>query len=396
MIDDPRWPDDGSLAASSKEHVEAGLWAFYSVNPNAWAGVQGYLRHTSADFVFAQEVRVMHKSCRDLEESMRHDGWKLAIQACVFADTGVLSAGTAVACRKYIGTREGLEAASAWKELDGRFQAKWIGAVCKGGLYGATCYMHSNIGIRAKINLDMLHAMAAVLRQCGEAWVLGGDFNTTPQELRATGWLGLVGGIICEPKAATCGDRKLDFFVVSQSLAHAVRSVHVVGDAGFKPHSPVRLLLRAKPRTLVLKSLAPPLRFGADVPYGPPNTAGDVIEQGSHDYGRCITLIERELSLFCGHDDTTAALHAGKAEGPWFRWKAAANAATAQRQRTTSVSRAWRRVATWLSEIRTTKLEARRRAAQWKVLRCEHPQPDPARASAHQLAGLRRVERRSQ
>ena len=82
----------------------------------------------------------------------------------------------------------------------------------------------------------------------------------------------------------------------------------MVGDAGFKPHSPVRLLLRAKPRTLLLKSLAPPLRFGADLPYGPPNTAGDVIEQGSQDYGRCITLIERELSLICGHDDTTAAL----------------------------------------------------------------------------------------
>ena len=208
MIDDPRWPDDGSLAASSKEHVEAGLWAFDSVNPNAWAGVQGYLRHTSADFVFAQEVRVTHESCRDLEESMRHDGWKLAIQPCVFADKGGLSAGTAVACRKHIGMREGLEAASAWRELDGRFQAKWIGAVCKGGLYGATCYMHSKVGIRAKINLDMLHAMAAVLRQCGEAWVLGGDFNTTPQELRAIGlaWTSLGGSSASQkPRLAETG-----------------------------------------------------------------------------------------------------------------------------------------------------------------------------------------------
>ena len=278
---DERWPDDGSLAAASNDHIKAGLSAFDSANPNAWGGMQGYLRTTSADFVFGQEMRVPVADCADREDSMRHDGWKVAIQPCVQGEKGGPSAGTAIACRRHIGMRDDVTAAKDWTELEGRFQVKKIGAICKGGLFGATCYMYSKIGIRAKANLDLLHAMAAVLRQCGALWVLSGDFNTTPQELRATGWLELVEGVICEPEATTCGDRKLDFFVVSRSLVHAVRSVHVIGDAIFNPHKPVRLLLRAKPRALLLRTLAPPLGFGAELPFGPPNKFDNTAQRSS-------------------------------------------------------------------------------------------------------------------
>ena len=64
-----------------------------------------------------------------------------------------------------------------------------------------TCYLHSKVGVKAKVNLDLLHAMAAVIKQLGEVWILGGDFNCTPEELLSTGWLKLVGGRIAQAKS---------------------------------------------------------------------------------------------------------------------------------------------------------------------------------------------------
>ena len=52
---------------------------------------------------------------------------------------------------------------------------KWLGAICKGGIGLATCYLHSNIGVTAKRNLDLLHAIAAALSRAGE----GGYFRAT-------------------------------------------------------------------------------------------------------------------------------------------------------------------------------------------------------------------------
>lgn len=66
--------------------------------------------------------------------------------------------------------------------------------------------------------------MAVVLRQCVGAWVFGGSFNTTPQELSAIGWFDLIGGFICGTKAATCGDRKFDFVVLSHVTRSQVRA----------------------------------------------------------------------------------------------------------------------------------------------------------------------------
>ena len=93
--------------------------------------MQEYLRTTSADFVFGQEMRVEGASCADHEDSLRHDGWKVAIQPCVHGMKGGASAGTAIACRKHIGVRGGVETAKEWGELEGRFQVKKIGAICK-------------------------------------------------------------------------------------------------------------------------------------------------------------------------------------------------------------------------------------------------------------------------
>ena len=91
-----------------------------------------------------------------------------------------------------------------------------------------------------------------------------------PEQLRATGWLKLVGGVIVQHKLPSCGDRTLGFFVVSNKMAHAVVGAWVVGDAAdFRPHSPVRLVLKAKPNSIMVRTLKPPLAIGVDPPFGP-------------------------------------------------------------------------------------------------------------------------------
>ncbi len=54
-------------------------------------------------------------------------------------------------------------------------------------------------------NSALLQAVAQALAAVRGPWILSGDFNMRPEALAATGWLGLVGGVIVSPKAATSG-----------------------------------------------------------------------------------------------------------------------------------------------------------------------------------------------
>ena len=55
-------------------------------------------------------------------------------------------------------------------------------------------YLNSSLGIKHKRNLDMLQAIAGVLATFKAPWVLAADFQCTPEQLEATGWLKLVKG----------------------------------------------------------------------------------------------------------------------------------------------------------------------------------------------------------
>ena len=60
----------------------------------------------------------------------------------------------------------------------------------------------TGVGAQAKCNLDLLHKIASVVSQLGGPWLIGCDWNFTPAELIATGWLMLVGGAAVAPLPA--------------------------------------------------------------------------------------------------------------------------------------------------------------------------------------------------
>ena len=149
-----------------------------------------------------------------------------------------------------------------------------------------------------------------------------------------------------------------------------------MGDAGAKPHSPVRLVINAKPNSVMMKTLKPPLAMGADLPFGPTPYCPEQESMVASDFVGSVAKVEEQLTHLLGLTPEEAAKTQARAEGAKFAWRPALGRCDTSRARTTSVSRAWRKTAAWLADARRTKLELKKRAAWWKVVWYDHPPPE--------------------
>ena len=393
-------PDNETVCAGDRSHIGAGLWAIDTVNPNAWPGTLEYLRMSAADFIVTQEARVSSgQPCDEAESQARGAKWSLSVKPCRVTEADANSAGVSVGARCHIGVAAPISAAAAGDSqfLAGRFHVRRIGAVCRGGFSLGSVYLHDSVGVHAKCNLDLLQEVAAELALLAGGWIIGGDWNCTPEELVATGWLELIDGVIHAPRMPTCNGHIYDYFVVKRSFQHAVFRVVAIGDALCKPHSPARMLLRSAPRCIMVRGLSRPRGFRAYLPYGPevkplPCEGNLEVQNASPsaaeidvdtEYARLIAIIESSLSVIAGHDQGEAMAHAGRARGPRFRWRNACGDQLATRsRRTTPVSRAWRRVANWLHTIRRAgPVSFEAAAARRQILRYNHELPADADAA---------------
>ena len=97
------------------------------------------------------------------------------------------------------------------------------------------------------VNIEFLHVLGQYLSCLEVPWIAAGDWNMSPGELRATGWLGQVAGDMIAPSGFTCsagGGDTLDYFVVSAGLASRCTGAGVWSAAPSSPHSPVWLTIR--------------------------------------------------------------------------------------------------------------------------------------------------------
>ena len=113
-------------------------------------------------------------------------------------------------------------------------------------------------------NKRLLFAAGAVAQRHGGPWILGGDFQNTPQDVRRimAKWLEKVGGDVCAPGNLTCrsihGGRTIDFFVVDSRISHGVQGVWCQFDFPSSPHYLVVLRIAATAsRTQVLRVITP-------------------------------------------------------------------------------------------------------------------------------------------
>ena len=272
-MSDQVWADDGSMSFLDDSHVAAGLWAVECINPNAWPATLEHLKATRADVILTQEVKKRGgDEVAAAENSARVAKWSLAIEPCRVTIRDGNSAGVAVGVRNHIGmSTPKTEATKSLSGHQGRFLVKRVGAMCRGGIHCGSIYCHHGIGIAAQANLDFLHSVAGIMGRLIGPWLIGGDWNCTPEQLIATGWLRLVKGKTFGPAANTCNGEVYDFCVVADCLAHAVVSAHTLGDTHWVPHSGVRLLIRGCSSKIKVRQLKVPKRFGPTLQIGPPN-----------------------------------------------------------------------------------------------------------------------------
>ena len=199
--------------------------------------------------------RKERQPCADAESSARGAKWGVSIEPCVITEALGKPAGVAVAARSHIGMAMPSAVALAADRgcsgpCHGRFRLRHIGAICRGGFFLGSIYLHDSVGASAQCNLDLLQMVAAQLCTLKGPWLVGGDWNCAPADLVATGWLELVGGAVFAPSEPTCNGKVYDYFVVSRNFAHAVHSVRTVPDGLFEPNRAVLLFLRAAPRCI--------------------------------------------------------------------------------------------------------------------------------------------------
>ena len=153
-----------------------------------------------------------------------------------------------------------------------------------------------------------------------------------------------------------------------------------VGDALCRPHKPVRLYLKAGARTMMVRSLKNLGKLGPVLPHGPLQqfSYNDEEEEelsNNARYALFMERLEREAVSLMAIDDKEAKQILGRAQGPQFVQKDALESRQQGTRKTTSVSRAWRRTAGWLSDLLNTSILMAKEEAMRKLLTYHHPSP---------------------
>ncbi len=257
-------------------HRDAGLFAFDTVNGNAWGGTIAYLATTAADVTVMQETRRRRRDVPGAEAEAAQAGWNASVRPALVTEADGTSGGVGVATRKWIGlSRPDVDDAVREGGLSYRAQLRWVGCAVRGGLHCGSVWMFPTEGLSQR-NRRLLDDVTLALKGVRGPWLLGGDWNLPPELLRSSGWLEQVGGTIIAPASPTCNDATYDYFIVANSIVHAVAGVSVVCDAGLEPHSPVRIYLRTGARRPHQRRLLAPKAFPITPPPGCPSLAANV------------------------------------------------------------------------------------------------------------------------
>ena len=138
----------------------------------------------------------------------------------------------------------------------------------KGGVHFVTVYLKDGERI-SQTNQAILTELAAYLGTIRGPWIVGGDWNVTPQQLQSASWDNIVKGAMKQPTEPTCTGKVYDYFVVSKAIEASVVAATRLENGGFSPHSAVRLLLSGAARHKAVRRLVKPKLIKAELPAGP-------------------------------------------------------------------------------------------------------------------------------
>ncbi len=220
--------------------------------------------------VLAQEHQLAGTRWTDFQHAVKRLGWRLVGAQAAKGSKGGNSAGVAVAVPSHIGAAP--VTGHTWDisppESPGRLSAAWIDTGPRGGLVSITMYAWDMEGLTTR-NVRLVTEAVRVGRSHGGVFIIGGDFNCTPEQLAShASLLASLGVTVAAANAATCtvSGRNLDFFLVDSRIAHSVRMVDLDLDIRGTHHSAVKIRLHIPSSVYLVQRVRRPKSFGHERP----------------------------------------------------------------------------------------------------------------------------------
>ena len=239
------------------------IFVLLSRNITCWgSSALRMLTEGKFDAVALQETHQMEgRESTDVVSQMFEKGWRAVASPAVRTAQTERAGGVVVATRRHaavtsfrhLAMRQGQ--AYGMRDLDNKnftagpidfdgFAAMSI-RFKRVTLVVISVYLQPTIGVKGQ-NLRRLAMLAALLKSVRGAWVAVGDWNATPDELRASKWDQSVQGTIITPDnteyTCTAGQgRLIDFAVVSSSALPMLKKCDAIDDGQWKSHYAIRL-----------------------------------------------------------------------------------------------------------------------------------------------------------
>ncbi|CAK0792592.1 unnamed protein product, partial [Prorocentrum cordatum] len=215
-----------------------------SANTTAWGSAQALVEWLHDDVGRLPAVLCLQEHRLKGKQAMaRAAGWMQARgfswhgQAALPTGTRPLESSGGVA----VATRRPSAAAAAPGLPAHRFQVCEVNLGFREPCRVISAYFITKIG-RAKENIGLLAALREFVGQLESPWVVMGDCNMEPADVRE--WARSAGGALVGPEEPTCGSKVFDFAVVSRVLTGFVDVAEVLLRAPTKDHVPFKVVLR--------------------------------------------------------------------------------------------------------------------------------------------------------
>ncbi|CAK0886714.1 unnamed protein product, partial [Prorocentrum cordatum] len=197
-----------------------------TANLNSWGTLKSYLESSDASVILGQEHRLLDPDAiAQASSSALKLGWKSTWCPGIPGEGGGVSSGTAIFARDGFG----MFAASTTVVVPGRAVAAMVHAPGCEAICMVSIYLIHSEGL-SEGNLKILSTVGEFLASLTCEFVLGGDWNLTPDTLEDSEFDLLLSSQIVFPSSRTCFPSKgkasvFDFFLVSRALAKGTKSI---------------------------------------------------------------------------------------------------------------------------------------------------------------------------
>ena len=332
---------------------------------------------SGADLLLIQEHHLEAGELAREAAWARSAGWTAGLVAAPPTGRGGTSGGVGALTRSFRGLARG----PGWRDLaevEGRVSCHiWNGGGVPGGLVVVSVYLECGVGMN-ETNWAVIRHLAVELGAMGRPFVIGGDWQQSPDEMAAEGVFDILRGVevVCaEGSAGTCCTRgtwaTLDWFLISRELSSKVVSCSLVLDAALRPHRPVALRLRRGGALPLERVLAAPRTFPSSRPIGaacelevPWNMDTNVTteKQINERVAEWFDKAEAVIANLCFLDGD--GRYRGRGGAAQFRWVRPQVRRMGGRAKTSVVARAWYWLGDRLGEL--SRLQGRPILGNWE------------------------------